>query len=185
MRPTRRGNRMLTFTVAATAATAVMVGMAGPAIACGGVFSTNGEVNLTRTTTLAAYADGVEHYITAFEFAGAGGAFGSIIPLPDVPTSVERGRRVDTPAPGEGGRPGARTSCCDDATFASRSRAAESAEVLLETRVDALDITVLKGGAEAVGKWALDNGFALTPDAPEVLDFYAERSRSSWRPAST
>ena len=68
-----------------------MVGMAGPALACGGVFSANGEVNLTRTTTLAAYADGVEHYVTAFEFAGAGGAFGSIVPLPGVPTTVEEG----------------------------------------------------------------------------------------------
>jgi hypothetical protein len=27
-----------------------------------------------------------------------------------------------------------------------------------------------------VGRWAVDNGFSLTPDAPEVLDFYAARS---------
>ena len=40
----------------------------------------------------------------------------------------------------------------------------------------ALDLTVLKGGAEAVGKWAVDNGYLLTADAPEVLDFYARRS---------
>src|SRR5262249_24189071 len=42
--------------------------------------------------------------------------------------------------------------------------------------IDALDLTVLKGGGDDVGKWALDNGFLLTPDAPEVLDFYARRS---------
>jgi len=35
---------------------------------------------------------------------------------------------------------------------------------------------VLKGGAGAVGEWATQNGFNLTPDAPEVLDFYARRS---------
>jgi hypothetical protein len=50
------------------------------------------------------------------------------------------------------------------------------AEVILETEIDALDITVLKGGGDAVGEWALDHGFFLTPDAPEVLDFYARRS---------
>jgi hypothetical protein len=27
-----------------------------------------------------------------------------------------------------------------------------------------------------VGEWAVKNGFFLTPDAPEVLDFYSERS---------
>jgi hypothetical protein len=48
--------------------------------------------------------------------------------------------------------------------------------VLFETEVDALDITVLKGGAAEVGQWASDNGFRLPPDAPEVLDFYANRS---------
>ena len=45
-----------------------------------------------------------------------------------------------------------------------------------KTQIDALDITVLKGGAVAVGTWARENGFFLPPDAPEVLDFYASRS---------
>jgi Uncharacterized protein conserved in bacteria (DUF2330) len=54
--------------------------------------------------------------------------------------------------------------------------ASPSAQVLLETQIDALDITVLKGGAVAVGAWAKDHGFFLPPDAPEVLEFYAERS---------
>ena len=48
--------------------------------------------------------------------------------------------------------------------------------MLLETQIDALDITVLRGGGDEVGQWAVDNGFLLTPDAPEVLDYYAERS---------
>jgi hypothetical protein len=48
--------------------------------------------------------------------------------------------------------------------------------VLLETKIDALDITVLKGGGAAVGEWATAHGFRLPADAPEVLDFYAERS---------
>ena len=49
--------------------------------------------------------------------------------------------------------------------------------MILETQIDALDITVLKGGGDEVGTWARDNGFLLTPDAPEMLDFYGHRSQ--------
>src|SRR2546421_956246 len=62
-----------------------------PALACGGLLGPNGGVSLVRTTTLAAYHGGVEHYVTAFTFTGGTGNFGSIIPLPGVPTSMERG----------------------------------------------------------------------------------------------
>jgi hypothetical protein len=62
------------------------------------------------------------------------------------------------------------------AEFADARAARQSAEVLLEAKVDALDITILRGGGQAVGNWARERGFGLTPDAPEVLDFYAERS---------
>src|ERR671919_143302 len=59
--------------------------------ACGGLVGENGTVQLVRTTTLAAYSDGVERYVTAFEFSGRGDQVGSIVPLPDVPTEVVRG----------------------------------------------------------------------------------------------
>ena len=145
---------------------------AGAALACAGVFSPNGSVNLLRTTTLAGYADGVEHYVTSFTFAGGGGEFGSVIPLPGVPTTVERGgdwtlqrlNREVTPQPEFLAAAGADVARMD------------SAEVLLETTIDALDITILRGGGDQVGTWAKENGFLLSPDAPEVLDFYAERS---------
>ena len=65
--------------------------VATPAVACGGLVGANGTIKLTRTTTLAAYHDGFEHYVTAFKFVGGGGQFGTLIPLPDVPTTVERG----------------------------------------------------------------------------------------------
>jgi len=165
-----RGRRWLPTLIATTVAVA---GTAGPAFACGGVFSQNGEVNLTRTTTLAAYADGVEHYITAFEFAGAGGAFGSIVPLPGVPTSVEEGGEWTLQRLVKEVTPQPRAAFAEGATALAAS---DSAKVLLETRVGALDLTVLEGGAQAVGRWATDNGFLLSPDAPEVLDFYARRS---------
>lgn len=154
-------------------ALAALAMTASPAGACGGLVGENGTIELVRTTTLAAYTDGVERYVTAFEFTGEGEEVGSIIPLPDVPTEVVRGgdwtlqRLSQEVAP-----PGAEESAESDTVAA----AADGAEVLLETEIDALDITVLRGGGDEVGEWALDNGFLLTPDAPEVLDHYAERS---------
>lgn len=147
---------------------------AAPALACGGLVAANGSINLERTSTLAAYVDGVEHYVTAFEFQGGGAEFGSIIPLPGVPTDVKRAgdwtlqRLVQEVTPVRAVAGG------DEAT--SAEGASLSAEVILETKVDALDITILKGGGDEVGVWAKENGFALPPDSPEVLDFYADRS---------
>lgn len=145
---------------------------AAPAVACGGLVGANGTIQLTRTTTLAAYHDGVERYVTSFEFSGQGKEVGSIVPLPDVPTKVERAgdwtlqrleREVAPPL--------------REAFDAAKAvQASAPAQVLLETKVDALDITVLRGGGTAVGKWATSHGFLLTPDAPEMLDFYANRS---------
>jgi hypothetical protein len=160
---------------AAVAATSIgLVAAAGPAGACGGLVGENGTIQLTKTTTLAAYHDGVERYVTSFQFSGEGEEVGSIVPLPDVPTDVVRGgdwtlqRLAQEVAPPNKLR--AAGALADTATSAA-------AEVLLETKIDALDITVLRGGGDEVGRWARDNGFLLTPDAPEVLDFYASRSQ--------
>ncbi len=145
---------------------------AGPALACGGLIGPNGAVNLLRTSTFAGYHDGVEHYVTAFEFAGGGGAFGSITPLPDVPSSVEKGGDWTLQRLAIETSPIARFS----ALAGDASAAPASAEELMKVRIDALDITVLRGGAAEIGTWAADHGFRLPPDAPEVLDFYAQRS---------
>ncbi|HEV7525705.1 MAG TPA: DUF2330 domain-containing protein [Acidimicrobiia bacterium] len=153
----------------------VVAAIAAPAGACGGLVGENGSIKLTRTTTLAAYHNGVERYVTSFEFSGQGKSVGSITPLPAIPSKVERGgswtlqrleREVAPP---------------DTTKFAIRdalaSPAAQSAQVILQTKIDALDITILKGGGAAVGKWAVDHGFLLTPDAPAMLDFYGNRSQ--------
>lgn len=145
----------------------------GPAAACGGLVAPNGTVRLLRTSTLAAYTGGVEHYVTSFQFAGGGAEVGSIVPLPGVPTSVERGGDWTLQRLQRETQPVAQRAAAFDLAGAA---APGPAEVLLETRIDALDLTVLRGGGTAVGDWARQHGFQLTPDAPEVLDFYARRS---------
>jgi Uncharacterized protein conserved in bacteria (DUF2330) len=155
--------------------TALFLLIGGPVWACAGLVSPNGGIEVVRTTTLSAYVDGIEHYVTRFEFQGAKGkgSFGSIVPLPDVPTRVQKGgdwtleRLVLETQP-----PAPFAFALGDAEAAVRS----SVEILQQKRISGLDITVLRGGGFAVGKWADENGFGLTPDAPEILDFYAERS---------
>jgi hypothetical protein len=147
-------------------------GAAGSALACGGLVTPNGTVNLLKTTTLAAYHEGIEHYVTSFEFAGEGSEVGSIIPLPGVPTDVIKGgdwtlQRLILETQPQPARAAFALSAAGDSA---------RAEVILTKKIDALDITVLKGGAVVVGDWAREHGYFLPPDAPEMLAFYAERS---------
>jgi hypothetical protein len=163
---------MRRLVVAAAVSLAVSLGWAPAAFACGGLVAPNGAVKLLQTTTLVAYHDGVEHYVTSFAYAGGGGRFGSIVPLPGVPTAVTRGgswtlqrleREVQPIVPGS--------------LAAERaSTASGPAQVILRTTVDALDITVLKGGGPAVTTWVRDHGFTVSRDLPAMLDFYARRS---------
>ncbi|HEX7132323.1 MAG TPA: DUF2330 domain-containing protein, partial [Iamia sp.] len=164
----RRLRQMLAGVAAAGATTALA---AGPVLACGGLVGENGSIELVRTTTLAAYHDGVERYVTSFEFTGEGEEVGSIVPLPDVPSNVERGgdwtlQRLQQEIAPEVEGESTTLSAADSA----------GAEVIQTYEVDALDITILEGGGDEVGEWAVENGFLLTPDAPEVLEFYGDRS---------
>jgi hypothetical protein len=150
--------------------------LAAPAAnACGFLVAPNGAVQLVRTSTFVAWEDGVERYITSFEFASTQPRFGSIIPLPARPIEVERAgdwtlqRLQQEVADLEG----------TDATFAAESAdAAAGALVILETKIDSLDITVLQGGGGDVLDWAVANGFDLPtgPETERLLDFYGDRS---------
>jgi len=149
-----------------------MIATSSAALGCAGLIGPNGAVNLIRTTTFAGYHDGVEHYVTSFQFSGGSGQFGSLVPLPGVPTKVERGGdwtlqrlvRETEPQKAVGFQLNAPRAAFSDA------------QVLLTAKIDALDITILKGGGPEVGRWATEHGFRLPPDAPEALDHYAERS---------
>jgi hypothetical protein len=165
---------MRRFIASAAALVAAFVVSTQPAAACAGLIGPNGAVNLLRTTTFAGYHDGIEHYVTSFKFQGGSGQFGSLVPLPGVPTLVEKGgdwtlqrliRETEI----------ARFKFAVPAPLAAAARADE-VQVLMEVKIDALDVKILKGGGEAVGLWATEHGFRLPADAPEILDFYAARS---------
>src|ERR1700688_2693989 len=148
-RTNSRRSVMRKMALAVVVGTAVLALGSQAAWACGGLVAPNGAVRLLKTTTLAAYHDGVEHYVTSFQFAGGGSKFGSIVPLPGVPTSVSKGgswtlqrleQEVSPPILHAG------------VSFDSAAKRA-TAEVILQTKVDALDITVLKGGGDVGGAW--------------------------------
>jgi Uncharacterized protein conserved in bacteria (DUF2330) len=154
-------------------AAVLVLATASTAFACGSLVGPNGAVQLVRTSTLAAWHDGVEHYVTNFEFASNQTSFGSIIPLPAEPTKVERGgdwtlqRLAREVAP-------LRQAFAGDA--AEAAPATDGVDVLQQTRIDSLDVTILRGGGVAVAEWAAQQGFDLTSDTPAVLEFYSSRS---------
>jgi hypothetical protein len=150
----------------------VVIATTSAGFACGSLVGPNGAVNLVRTSTLAAWHDGVEHYVTNFEFNSSESSFGSIIPLPAEPTKVERGGDWTLQRLQQEVSPARQTLAGDVAEAAP----ALGVDVLQQTRIDSLDVTILRGGGQAVTDWAAQQGFDLTPDTPEVLEFYARRS---------
>ena len=151
----------------------VVLATASTAFACGSLIGPNGAVQLVRTSTLAAWHDGVEHYVTNFEFASDQTSFGSIIPLPAEPTTVERGGDWTLQRLAREVAPPQRALAGD---VAEAAPARNGVDVLQQTRIDSLDVTILRGGGTAVADWAAQQGFDLTSDTPDVLDFYSRRS---------
>ena len=155
------------------ALTLAALGLASaPAFACGGLVDPNGTIRLARTSTLAAFHRGIEHYITSFQYEGGSTEFGSIIPLPGRPTKVDRGGDWTLQRLSREVRP----VFAEDTLAAAASSAVGTAKVILETKIDALDITVLQGGAAEVIRWANQHDFRLSNDAPKVLNHYARKS---------
>src|SRR5467141_1808695 len=142
---------MRRFIAGFAAIAAALIATTQPAAACAGLIGPNGAVNLLRTTTFAGYHDGVEHYVTSFQFAGGSGQFGSLVPLPGVPSDIIRGGDWTLQRLIRETEVFAKRS----ALFASAGPAGpEDAVVLKQVKIDALDITILKGGGGAVGRWA-------------------------------
>jgi Uncharacterized protein conserved in bacteria (DUF2330) len=150
-------------------ALAFLITLPVAAFACGGLVAPGHAESLQRATTLAAWHDGVEHYVTGFQFAGSADRFGYIIPLPGVPTSIQKGggwtlerleREIAPPF--------------RDAVLAAQAGVpAPHVSVLQSVKIGALDIKVVRGGGPDVAAWAKANGFPLSPDAPQILGRYS------------
>ena len=158
---------------AAAATLALFLTQALPAAACGGLIAPNGAIRLERATTLVAWHDGVERYMTSFSYNGSASSFGWIVPLPAVPVKVEEGGgwtlqrlfRETHPQPP-----------ILSLEFAAKSQAADSAVVLQQVQVRALDITVLRGTGQGVLDWAASNGFAVDAETRAHILQYAKGS---------
>ncbi|HEX9068335.1 MAG TPA: DUF2330 domain-containing protein, partial [Ktedonobacterales bacterium] len=151
-------------------ALALSVLISTPAAACGSLIAPNGAIRLERAATLVDWHGGVEHYMTAFSYQGDFDNIGWIVPLPTVPDKVEEGggwtlqrlaREVAPPAP-------------QVAFGALQDRAAPTAQVILQTRVRALDITVVKGSGDEIVQWATSNGFSIDAETKGHLLKYAQ-----------
>jgi hypothetical protein len=141
------------------------------ALACGGLVAPGHAEVLRRATTLAAWHNGFEHYITGFQFVGSASSFGYIIPLPGEPSKIQKGGEWTLE------RLQIEVSARDEAlgqALALPSPTAARVTVLQQVRIDALDITVVKGGGPDVAQWAKENGFDLTPDTPQSLGAYSD-----------
>jgi Uncharacterized protein conserved in bacteria (DUF2330) len=161
-------------------ATAIALGLlamqAIPALACGGLIAPNGAIRLGRAATLVAWHDGIERYMTSFTYqetnTNSGASLGWIVPLPAVPLKIEEG----------GGWTLQRLALetHPQPVFVEDLRAAvptaSGVQVLQQVKIEALDITVLKGSGQAVLDWAASNGFTVDGDTRDHLLGYAKGS---------
>lgn len=154
-------------------ALALVALQAAPALACGGLVAPNGAVRLERATTLVAWHNGVEHYMTSFTYQGDVKNVGWIVPLPAVPSSVVEGGAWSLQRLVRESHPQ------DQLFFAPQDnavRASAGVDVLQQVQIAALDITVLRGSGDAVLAWCASNGFAINEDTRAHLLIYAKGS---------
>lgn len=146
--------------------------MALPALACGGLVAPNGSVRLARAATLIAWHDGIEQYMTSFTYQGDVKDLGWIVPLPANPLKIQEGGAwtlqrlaLETHPQVEAGVAfGAAAPSVDD----------RAAQVLQTAKIEALNITVLKGSGQAVLDWCAQNGFDVRGDTRDHLIHYGQ-----------
>ncbi len=156
--------------VPAAVALVLLLAQAAPAAACGGLVAPNGAVRLQRATTLVAWHDGVEHYLTTFTYEGDVSSVGYIVPLPSAPIepvvaggawTLQRLERETHPVP---------QGVFDRAALAP---SAAGVQVLQQVQIDALDVSVVKGAGDDVLQWATDNGFSIEGETRTHLLAYS------------
>src|SRR5260221_2010667 len=157
---------------AITIALGLFVMQALPAFACGALIAPNGSVRLARATTLVAWHDGVERYLTSFSYQGNFSNLGWIVPLPAVPLKIEEGGAWTLQ------RLALETHPVRFAAFGAEDAAVPSATaaVLQQVKIEALNITVIKGSGQEVLNWAASNNFFLNTETRGHLLAYAKGS---------
>src|SRR5712692_3849787 len=142
-----------------------------PTFACGALVAPNGSVRLSRAATLVAWHDGVERYLTSFSYQGDFSHLGWIVPLPAVPLKIEEGgawtlQRLFLETHPVELRFGVEQAAAT----------ADSAAVLQQVKIEALNLTVIRGSGQEVLNWATSNNFFLNTETREHLLAYAKGS---------
>jgi hypothetical protein len=141
------------------------------AFACGGLVAPDGDVRLQRASTLIAWHDGIEHYLTSFAYQGNEANVGWIVPLPTAPEKIEAGGAWTFQRLSLESQP--QKSRFEEPLAAA---GADSAQVLQQVKVEALNVTVIKGSGQEILTWASQNGFFLDDDTRAHLLGYAHGS---------
>ncbi|HLH62789.1 MAG TPA: DUF2330 domain-containing protein [Ktedonobacteraceae bacterium] len=140
------------------------------ALACGGLIAPDGDVRLARASTLVAWHNGIEHYLTSFTYQGSESDIGWIVPLPAVPMKIEEGGAWTLQ------RLAIETHPQPAVPINAVASAGATAQVLQQVKIEALNITVIRGSGQAVVNWATSNGFFLNGDTRDHLLTYAKGS---------
>lgn len=142
------------------------------AFACGGLIAPDGDARLARASTLIAWHNGVEHYLTSFAYEGSEKNVGWIVPLPTVPDNIQDGGAWTLQRLERETHPQRFISPLVQADSAAGS----SAQVLQNVQIEALNVKVIKGSGEEIVNWATQNGFFLNDDTRAHLLIYAKGS---------
>ncbi len=151
-------------------ALALLIQQTPAAFACGGLIAPDGDVRLARASTLIAWHDGIEHYLTSFSYQGSEKNVGWIVPLPAVPENIVAGgawtlQRLNSESHPLPFNP-----------LVHVNASASSAQVLQQVQIEALNVTVIRGSGAEIVNWARQNGFFLSSDTSAHLRVYAKGS---------
>lgn len=145
---------------------------AQPAFACGGLIAPDGDVRLDRASTLIAWHNGVEHYLTSFSYEGNEKDVGWIVPLPAIPESIQDGGAWTLQRLNLESHPVQRSFFAPEVQNAASS----TAQVIEQVQIEALNVTVIKGSGQEILNWASQNAFTMDGDTRAHLLTYAQAS---------
>jgi Uncharacterized protein conserved in bacteria (DUF2330) len=158
----------------ATLALLLLAVQATPADACGSLLAPNGAIRLSRAATLVDWHNGVEHYMTSFTYQGNVDNVGWIVPLPANPEKIEEGGGWTLQRLVRETHPLPKNVFAEGDLRAPQATA--GAQVLQQVRVQALDITVVRGSGDEIVRWGRDNGFFIDKETEGHLLGYAKGS---------